>query len=282
MKAAMRRQFIPSYYHRELHQKLQHLTQGTRSVEDYYKEMEVAMIRDNIQEEREATMARFLARLNREIANVVELQHYVEMEDMVHMAIKVEKQLKHKGASRNYSNTKPFKWGQNTSKGFPTSKSKDSTFTPKTNKPLAETSKGKAPESSNARSRDIKCFKCLGRGHIASQCPNRQTMVMRADGEIETEDEKNMSPSQTLRTRKTWNDLLKESCSLCQVQGKVCSLIIDGGSCTNVASTLTVEKLGLSTTKHPTPYKLLWLNDGGESKVTKQVLVSFSIGKYSG
>ncbi|KAA3477920.1 reverse transcriptase [Gossypium australe] len=42
-----------------------------------------------------------------------------------------------------------------------------------------------------------------------------------------------------------------------------------------------VEKLGLSTTKHPTPYKLQWLNDGGELKVTKQVLVSFSIGKYS-
>ena len=35
-------------------------------------------------------MARFLNGLNRDIANVVELQHYVELEDMVHMAIKVE------------------------------------------------------------------------------------------------------------------------------------------------------------------------------------------------
>ena len=39
-------------------------------------------------------MARFLASLNREIANIVELQHYVELEDMVHMAMKVERQLK--------------------------------------------------------------------------------------------------------------------------------------------------------------------------------------------
>ncbi|XP_052880486.1 uncharacterized protein LOC128286808 [Gossypium arboreum] len=54
--------------------------------------------------------------------------------------------------------------------------------------------------------------------------------------------------------------------SRCQVQGKVCSLIIDGGSCTNVASTLMVERLGLTTTKHPSPYKLQWLNDGGEIK----------------
>jgi hypothetical protein len=36
-------------------------------------------------------MARFLNGLNWDIANVVELQHYVELEDMVHMATKVER-----------------------------------------------------------------------------------------------------------------------------------------------------------------------------------------------
>jgi membrane-bound lytic murein transglycosylase B len=52
--------------------------------------MEIAMIRANVVEDREATMARFLNVLNRDIANVVELQHYVELKDMVHMAMKVE------------------------------------------------------------------------------------------------------------------------------------------------------------------------------------------------
>ena len=66
----------------------------------------------------------------------------------------------------------------------------------------------------------------------------------------------------------------------CHVQNKVCSVIIDGGSCTNVASTTMVEKLGIPTSKHPRPYKLQWLNDSGEVRVNKQVLVSFSIGKY--
>ena len=66
----------------------------------------------------------------------------------------------------------------------------------------------------------------------------------------------------------------------CHINGKVCFVIIDGGSCTNVASTLMVNKLGLATTKHPQPYKLQWLNDGGELKVTRQVMVPFSIGKY--
>ncbi|XP_016730709.2 uncharacterized protein [Gossypium hirsutum] len=304
MKAVMRRRFIPAYYHRELHQKLQNLTQGSKSVEDYYKEMEIAMIRADVQEDPKATMARFLAGLNRDIANVVELQHYIEVVDMVHMAIKVERQLKRKGPSRGFPTSNPSKWSQGSSKGPTNPRGKETTVPPKTNKPIAEVNKGKAPESSYNRNRDIKCFKCLGRGHIASQCPNRRTMVLRADGEIETEDEEEKESEsaseveedveqpmegellvvkRSLSLQGTENNLQQENIfhTRCQVRGKVCSVIIDGGSCTNVASTMMVERLGLPTTKHLSPYKLQWLNDGGELKVMKQVLVSFNIGKYS-
>ena len=57
-------------------------------------------------------------------------------------------------------------------------------------------------------------------------------------------------------------------------------MIIDGGSCNNVASTTIVKKLGLPTIKHPRPYKLQWLNDCGEIRVNSQVVVALSIGKY--
>ena len=103
MKATMRRWFVPSHYYRDLYKKLQSLTQGYRSVNDYHKEMEIAMIRANVEEDREAIMARFLNGLNRDIANVVELQHYVELKDMVHMVIKMERQLKRKG-TRSFQN----------------------------------------------------------------------------------------------------------------------------------------------------------------------------------
>jgi hypothetical protein len=66
----------------------------------------------------------------------------------------------------------------------------------------------------------------------------------------------------------------------CYVKDKVCSMIIDGGSCTNVASTIMVEKLGLPMVKQPRPYKLQWLNDSGEIRVNKHLLVAFGIGKY--
>ncbi len=60
-----------------------------------------------------------------------------------------------------------------------------------------------------------------------------------------------------------------------RMKDKVCSLIIDSGSCTNVANTELIEKLSLPTLKHPRTYKLHWLNDCGEVKVNKQVVDFF-------
>ncbi|RDY05924.1 hypothetical protein CR513_10179, partial [Mucuna pruriens] len=74
MKSIMRRRFVQSHYHRDLHRKLQSLTQGSMSVEDdYYKEMETVMTRANVKENYEVTMARFIGGLKKEIADVVEL-----------------------------------------------------------------------------------------------------------------------------------------------------------------------------------------------------------------
>ena len=61
----------------------------------------------------------------------------------------------------------------------------------------------------------------------------------------------------------------------CLISNKLCNMIIDGGSCANVASILLVEKLKLPLIKHPKPYKLQWLNDSGLVKVNRQVLVFF-------
>jgi len=49
--------------------------------------------------------------------------------------------------------------------------------------------------------------------------------------------------------------------------------LIDGGSCANVASDTLVKKFNWSCVKHPRPYRLQWLNECGEVKVIKQVLI---------
>ncbi|KAA3480564.1 Retrovirus-related Pol polyprotein from transposon 297 family [Gossypium australe] len=105
----------------------------------------------------------------------------MEISDMV------DKQLKKKGVVRGYSTPNAPKWNQGPSKNASASQAKEPMMLVKTTKPLAETSKGKAIDNNQNRTCDIKCFKCLGRGHIASQCPNRNGMVIRSNREIESE-----------------------------------------------------------------------------------------------
>ena len=111
-------------------------------MDDYYKEMEIAMIRANVEEDREATMAKFLNGLNRDIANVVELQHYVELEDMVHMAMKVEWQLKRKG-TRSFQNPGSFTPWRSNGRKDKGAIFKSKTETPKRRDKIPNVNKGK-------------------------------------------------------------------------------------------------------------------------------------------
>ena len=81
---------MPSYYGRDLHNKLRRLIQGNRSVDGYYKKMEISFIRAQIEESQGATMARFLHGLNKEIQDIVKLPHYASLEDLIHQTIKVK------------------------------------------------------------------------------------------------------------------------------------------------------------------------------------------------
>jgi len=42
----------------------------------------------------------------------------------------------------------------------------------------------------------------------------------------------------------------------CTINGRVYSLILDGGSCTNLASTTLAEKLKIKAEAHPQPYSI--------------------------
>ena len=61
--------------------------------------------------------------------------------------------------------------------------------------------------------------------------------------------------------------------------GKVCNVIIDSGSCTNVVAKEMVTKLNLTIKPLLQPYKIQLFQRGNGLKVTKRCLVSFSIGK---
>lgn len=69
----MRKRFVPSYFNKNMNQKLQCLTQSSKSVEEYHKKMEVIMIRAGVYKNPKATMAQFVGGLNKNIANTIEL-----------------------------------------------------------------------------------------------------------------------------------------------------------------------------------------------------------------
>ena len=158
-------------------------------MEEYYKEMEVTMARANIEEDQEATMVRFLVGLNREIQNVVEFQHYVELEDMVHMATKIENQLKKRGSSNTCSTPGPSSSTWKSNQWRKEEKPPNAKHKTKLKQEGNNQGNQRKPDCFTTWNPDIMCFKCQGRAHIASQYPNKRVMVMGDNGEIETDNE---------------------------------------------------------------------------------------------
>ena len=86
-------QIVPSYYVHDLLNKLQKLRQGAKSVEEYYQELQMGMLRCNLDEAEEPAMARFLCGLNHEIQNILAYKEYTNITRLFHLACKAEREV---------------------------------------------------------------------------------------------------------------------------------------------------------------------------------------------
>src|SRR3989449_9706743 len=183
LKELMRSRFVPSSCTRDLYNRLARLVQGGRSVEEYHKEMEMIMARANIEEDDDRKMARFMGGLNLSISSELELYEYHTMEELVQKAMKNERRMKARSLAK--PNVPKASNVASSYKGNSANPSKDFFFFS-----FVKSASGDVRSlPKTTPTREIKCFKCLGHGNIASQCPNRKVMLLTPQGEVESETE---------------------------------------------------------------------------------------------
>ncbi|KAK1653101.1 hypothetical protein QYE76_070906 [Lolium multiflorum] len=283
-------------------------------VDEYYMEMEMLMQRGRVRESLEMTMQRFLNGLKYDVKGIVRHYTYTNMNQLLHHAREAESQLAEEAKVKGRA-TGAGRFTPRAPSTAPAPSTRSAPYSTPPSKPVSNVSNAKKSESaastsgssmSTTRNRDMLCHTCGGKGHFKRDCPNRKIMFINEDNEYETGDDvdpnapddddydtdgEDAYPSDArtiVVSQRALNVLPSAStqrCNLFQTKAlvgldKACKVIIDGGSCHNLASKELCTKLKLKYLPHPHPYYIQWLSDNGEMKVNHMVRVEFAIGPY--
>jgi hypothetical protein len=145
--------------------------------------------------------------LHRNIQRIVEFQPYRNLIEVVHQASKAERQLQ-QDAKSNRGGLFSVRASPSGSKFTPRSNANRSSnsnssgglrttaMSNSSSKELATQSEKSKPATSSttsmastARSSEIQCFKCGGRGNVIRECPNNHTILVNDNGEYESASE---------------------------------------------------------------------------------------------
>ncbi|KAK1679496.1 hypothetical protein QYE76_040344 [Lolium multiflorum] len=273
---------------------------GVKTVDEYYMEMEMLMQRGRVRESLEMTMQHFLNGLKYDVKGIVRHYSYTNMNQLLHHAREAESQLAEEAKVKGRA-TGAGRFTPRAPSTAPAPSTRSAPYSTPPSKPVSNVSNAKKSESaastsgpsmSTARNRDMLCHTCGGKGHFKRDCPNRKVMIINEDNEYETGDDvdpnapddddydtdgEDAYPSDArtiVVSQRALNVLPSAStqrCNLFQTKAlvgpnKACKVIIDGGSCRNLASKELCTKLKLKYLPHPHPYYIQWLSDNGEMK----------------
>lgn len=264
------------------------------------------MIRCGLVEGDDAAMARFRGGLNREIQDILEYKEYTDMTTLFAYACKADREV-HGHRSTRYTNPFAARSSSSSSAAAALVPAATTTSTRAQAPTPASVTLALGADPATGRTQDIQCHRCKGFGHMFWDCPNKRTLIIRDTGEYSSEsdskdtihamlasdhaakEEVHVNPGDTDR----YESLVAQHVLSSQVappeknqrhtlfhtkgvvQERSIQIIIDSGSCNNLASTMLVEKLSLPTRKHLNPYHIQWLNDGGKLELLSRCVFLF-------
>ncbi|KAK1627547.1 hypothetical protein QYE76_001862 [Lolium multiflorum] len=245
MKEVMTSRFVPTNYMRNVFDKLTLLRQGVKTVDEYYMEMEMLMQRGRVRESLEMTMQRFLNGLKYDVKGIVRHYTYTNMNQLLHHAREAESQLAEEAKVKGRA-TGAGRFTPRAPSTAPAPSTRSVPYSTPPSKPVSNVSNAKKSESA-ANDDD---YDTDGEDAYPSDA---RTIVV-------SQRALNVLPSAST-----------QRCNLFQTKAlvgpdKACKVIIDGGSCRNLASKELCTKLKLKYLPHPHPYYIQWLSDNGEMK----------------
>eukprot|EP00253_Pinus_taeda_P004973 PITA_04973 len=266
MVAKLKGRFLPKDYQVELCRRVQNLRQKGMTVKEYTEEFYQVNLRAGYTDETPEKTAR--------------------------------KQNNRRGRGNGRGRGQSYGRGKSAVNSEEGSSSKTSGTTDKGDSTRGGRSYQRGRGNGRGRGTSFQCYMCQKWGHRSFECPEvEQTgqrgtfMIQPEEAEAQPREVEDMAETgEALLLNKVLLNPTKEVAeptqrkslfrTVCKSHGKCCKVIIDSGSTDNLVATEMVEKLGLKRMKHPTPYKVSWLQKGHQLLVDEQCEVEFRIGKY--
>eukprot|EP00253_Pinus_taeda_P034151 PITA_34151 len=303
MVAMLKGKFLPKDYQISLHRQVQNLKQKVMTVREYIEEFYRVNLRVGYTEDTIEKTTRYVNGLRLEILDEICIMYPKNIEEAYQSAMKAEEKITRRQNARRGRGAGRGK-GQSYGRGK-TSSSNEEGSSSRASRSVdkGDSVRGGRPYQrgrGNGRGRGVgyQCYRCHKWRHRSFEClevvqaGQRDAYVPQLEeAEAPPEEAKNapdtrealvlnkvlLKPANEAIEQTHRKDLFR---TVCKSHGKCCKLIIDSGSIDNLVSIVMVKKLELTRLKHPTPYKVSWLQKGHQLLVDEQCEVEFQIGRY--
>eukprot|EP00253_Pinus_taeda_P002573 PITA_02573 len=268
MVAKLKGRFLPRDYQIALHRQVQNLRQRGLTVKEYTEEFYRVNLQVGYIEDTAKRTSKYVNGLRMEILDEISILSPNNTEEAYQSTINAEEKItKRRNAWRGRGSSRGK--GQSYGRGQTVSNSEEGNRS----KTSGTTKRGDSMREANS---------VRQRGAYVAQPEETTTLPQEAENTPET--------GEALALHKVLLKLVDESTeqtqwkarfrTICKSRGKCCRIIIDNESTDNLVSTEMVEKIGLKCLKHPSPYRVSWLQKGHQLLVDEQSEVEFQISRY--